>query len=197
MTKLNNKLLTIFLILGTIFFVSIIYIFVTKEILTKTINHKVSFDGVTFVKNDYADLTTIENQENFEDEHSKNYQSDNKAQSCYIDLINLSDNLSYAKTNDFSIKAIRKTPEKIYAENLNGANYVVGSEGTTLPSLSLKDNYKLKISCDNQIVDEISFGNIDEILNLKEKKNTDTEKKDIKIISKDKKIIMFVNFTID
>ncbi|WP_337085134.1 hypothetical protein [Elizabethkingia anophelis] len=197
MTKLNNKLLTIFLILGTIFFIAIIYTFVTKEIFTKSINHKVSFDGVTFVKNGYADFTKIENRENSEDEHSKNFHPGDKTQSCYIDLINLSDNLSYAKTNDFSIKAIRKTPEKIYAENLNGANYVVGSEGTTLPSSSLKDSYKLKISCDSQIIDEISFGKMDEILNLQEKKNTDTEKKDIKIISKDKKIIMFLNFTID
>ena len=188
MTKLNNKLLTIFLILGTIFFVAIIYTFVTKELLTKTTNHKVSFDGVTFVKNDYADLTTIENQENFEDEHSKNFQTDKKTQSCHIDLINLSDNLSYAKTNDFSIKAIRKTPEKIPAENFNE---------TSLPSSSLKENYKLKINCDNQVIEEFSLGKIDEILNLNEKNNTDTEKKDIKLISKDKKLIIFVDFTID
>ena len=188
MTKLNHKLLTIFLILGTLSFIAIIYTFVMKELLTKTINHKVSFDGVTFVKNGYANLNTIENQENFEDEHSKRFQTDDKTQSCYIELINSSDNLAYAKTNEFSIKAIRKTPKKISVENLNE---------TTLPSSSLKESYQLKISCDNQIIEEFTLGKIDEILNLKEKKTSDTEKRDIRIISKDNKIIMFVNFTID
>lgn len=188
MSELNNKLLSVFLILGTVFFVAIIYTFVTKELFPKSINHKVSFDGVTFIKNDYADLTANENQENLEDEHSKRFQANDKIQSCYIDLVNSSDNLSYARTNDFSLKAITKTPEKISSENLNE---------TTLSSSSLKENYKLRISCDNKIIEEFPLGKLEEVLTLGEKKTTDTEKKDIKIISKDKKIIMFVNFTID
>ncbi|MDY3549001.1 hypothetical protein PG291_10360 [Riemerella anatipestifer] len=188
MTKLNNKLLTLFLIMGTIFFIAIIYTFVTKELLPKAINHKVSFDGITFVKNDYADLTIVEQEENYEDEHSENFQENRNTQSCHISIVNLTDNLPYAKTDDFSLKAIRKTPEKISAQNLNEI---------TLPSSSLKENYKLKIICENQTIEEFHLGKIDEILNLKDKRNADTEKKDIKLISKDKKLIMFVNFTID
>lgn len=170
------------------FFVAIIYTFVTKELLPKNINHKVSFDGVTFIKNGYADLTAIENRQNFEDEHAKNFQANDKTQSCQIDLINLSDGLSYATTNNFSIKAIIKTPERIASEN---------SDETTLPSSSLKDTYKLRISCENKVIEEFPLGKLEEILNLKEKKTTDAEKRDMKVVSKDKRIVMFVNFTVD
>lgn len=163
--------------------------FVTNEILYKKDEHKVSFKSVTFVKNDYADFALNFNEES-EDEHSKNFQEHTKVESCLVEIINTTDNLSYAKTNYFSIKALRKTPETVSNAEFNDQS---------LPSSALDDNFKIRIriSCDNQVIEEFLIGKIDEILKLKDKKNTNTENRDIKLTSKDKKIVMFANFIID
>ena len=124
--------------------------FVTNEIFGKKNEHKVSFTGVTFLKNDYADFNLKINEES-EDEHSKNFQEQTKAQSCLVEIINTTDNLSYAKTNYFSIKALRKTPETVSNAEFNDQS---------LPSSVLHEDYKLRISCDNQIIEEFPLGKL-------------------------------------
>ena len=107
MTKLNNKLLSVFLILGSIFFIVLIFMFISKELMVKPAKHSVKFNGVTVIKNDYEDLTAAQRKA-YEDEHANPYTQNHEVQTCTIDLANASDNLSYAKTNSFSIKTINR-----------------------------------------------------------------------------------------
>jgi methyltransferase-like protein len=160
--------------------------FISKELMVKPAKHSVKFNGVTVIKNDYEDLTAAQRKA-YEDEHANPYTQNHEVQTCTIDLANASDNLSYAKTNSFSIKTI-KTPDKIFSENANDLS---------IPEVAFKENFKLKISCDNQVIEEFSLGKLGEVLNLSEKKDTSTEQRDIKLESKDKKLVLFVNFTVE
>lgn len=154
--------------------------------MAKPAKHSVKFNGVTVIKNDFAELTAVQRKA-YEDEHADPYTQNHEVQTCIIDLVNASDNLSYAKTNSFSIKTI-KTPDKIFSENANDLS---------IPEVAIKENFKLNISCDNQVIEGFSLGKLDEVLNLNDKKNTSTEQKDIKLTSKSKKLVLFVNFTVE
>jgi len=184
MTKLNNRLFTIFLGLGILFFVVTIYMFITNEILPKTSSltkHTLTINNVKFVKNDYADTSLISRQRQTSERMV--YDENDKYPYC-IKIINQLDSSVYAKSRVFNLKTIEPS------ETIEFYN-------SSIPQTTLNENYKISISLNDKSITDFNIVNFDSSLDLKNKKDNSTEKRELKLFSSDKKIIMFISISID
>jgi hypothetical protein len=185
MTKLNNRLLSIFLTLGILFFIVVIYMFLVKEILpsslTKT-KHTVNLNSVKFIKNDYLDTSQVRKMQYVNEEMRYNEAAN---ENCTISLLNLTDSISYVESMNFNLKT--SLPPKTIDFYNNSA----------IPQPVLNDKYKLVFSCSKKAIAELSLDNLMTFLDLKNKSDNSTEKKEIKLTSVDKKLIVFLTLTVD
>jgi hypothetical protein len=188
MTKLNSKLFTLFLGLGVVFFAVAIYLFFINEIIPKHSNatkHTINFNGLKIVKNDFYD-STYSRQQMLVEESMRHSETDEYF--CGLFLINLKDNVSYVVSSSFSDIRQLHTPNTI---DINSGQSLV-------PNSTLTDNYKILVKCGtSRIVADFQIGSIVDFLDLKNKKDNSTEKKEIKLVTKDNKLIAFAMFTID
>jgi hypothetical protein len=184
MTKLNNRLFSFFSILGILFFISVIYIISISELspLFSTVNrHTINFNGLKIVRNKFLDTSYMYTNTIDKSTYTANASND----FCYVALINLKDNVPYVRSRNFNLSTLF-TPNTIEINN-----------STTIPNSALKDKYQILISCNDSIMETFQIDDLVVLLDLKHKKNRSTEKKEIKLISTDNKIIAFANFTID
>lgn len=188
MTKLNSKLFTLFLGLGVVFFSVAIYLFFINEIIPKNSNttkHTVNFNGLKIVKNEFYD-STYTRQRMLYSEAVRH--SEANEDFCGIFLINLKDNVSYVASSSFSDIRQLTTPNSID----------INSSQSLVPSSTLNDSYKIQVKCGtSRIVADFEIGSIVDFLELTNKKDNLTEKKEIKLVTKDKKLIAFAMFSID
>ena len=188
MTKLNSKLFTLFLGLGIVFFAVAIYLFFINEIIPKhsnTTKHTVNFNGLKIVKNDFYD-STYSRQRMLVAESMRHSEADEDF--CGIFLINLKDNVSYVASSSFSDIRQLYTPNTI---DINSSQGLV-------PNSTFNDSYKILIKCGtSRVVADFEIGSIVDFLNIKNKTENSTEKKEIKLVTKDNKLIAFAMFTID
>jgi hypothetical protein len=185
MTKLNNRLLAIFLVLGILFFTVIIYMFLVKEILPGSLTnmkHTVNLTSVKLIKNGYIDTVEIRKLQNTNEETRYNSATN---ENCTISLLNLADSISYVESLSFNLKT--SLPPKAIDFYNNSA----------IPQPVLKDKYKLVFNCSKTAVVEFPLGNLNTILDLENKEDNLTEKKEYKLTSPDKKLIVFATFTVD
>lgn len=184
MTKINNKLFTIFLSFGIVFFVVTIYVLFISDLLPKTglmSKHTITFIGLKIVKNNYFDTSLIKD--------AAVQQSGGIIESSndpdFISLINLTDSVPYAISNSF------------YINFLSTPNTIEVTRSSAIPNSTMADKYKIRIFCGKKTIEEFSIGDLNTFLDLKSKRDFSTEKKEIKLVSKDKKVIAFANFIID
>src|SRR5687768_1857436 len=127
MQKLNNKLLTAFLVTGILFFGLMIYIFISEEILPNIYHdHTVNLNSIKVVRNDFFDTTFVAQArarpETFTLQPERN---------CTFSLVNTDDKNVYVESQHFFIKSL-KTPETFDFYNQ-----------TLIPQKTVKVNYKL------------------------------------------------------
>ena len=185
MTKLNNKLLSFFLGLGILFFVVVIYMFLVNEIIPKSsamTKHTVNLNSIKFIKNDYLDTSQLRKMEHINEEMRYNEATN---ENCTISLLNLTDSISYVQSMSFNIKTA--IPPKTIDFYNNSA----------IPQPVLNDKFNLVFNCSKKAIVEFSLDNLTTFLDLKNKRDNSTEKKEIKLTSADKKLIVFATFTVD
>ena len=180
MSKINNRLLTIFLSLGIVFFIVVVYMFLGNEIFPKPVKHTIIFTGLKIVKNEYLDTSFM---------HKSVAESMNDDEPlreiCKVSLLNLSDSVAYINSTNFDIT------------RLFAPNSIEAPLNSTIPSTTFGDKYKIVIIKGLHTLTEFQIGDLNTFLDISSKKYQSTEKKDIKLISNDKKIIAFASFTID
>lgn len=184
MTKLNNRIFTIFLTLGILFFLVTIYMFITNEIIPKRrslIKHTLTINNVKFVKNDYGDTALIASQRQTSED--TRYTEDNKYP-YYIKIINQKDRAVYAKSRVFNLLTVEPS------ETIEFYN-------SSIPQPTLNESFKIEISLNDKTVTGFDTVNFYNSLDIKSKKDNATEKREIKLTSADNKIIMFISITID
>jgi hypothetical protein len=185
MTKLNNKLLAIFLTLGIVFFIVVVYMFIVNEIipkLSKSTKHTVNLKSIKFIKNDYVD-TSLVNKIHRVSESMRHQET--TSEDCSAELTNLTDSITYVESNNFNLKTILAPTTIDFYDN------------SGIPQPVLNDKFKLCFKCDNKIFVELPIGDISKLLKLKDKTDFSTEYEEIKLTTNDKKIILFVKFSID
>lgn len=188
MTTLTRKLLTIYLVLGVIFFALVIYLFVKNEILPKMnsdVNHKIRITSARVIKNNFFDQKLVEpNYVNSEAE-AMAYNAVLEKWKSYFLLVNENDNLAYAKSTSFKITYL-KSPFSIEFQ-----------DDPIIPLTTLSDKYKLNIEEDGKLITSFEVPKLDSIFAIDKKYDTVTVEKTIKLISTDKRIILYLIFTID
>ncbi len=158
--------------------------FFTNEILPKvssSAKHKLTLNNVKFVKNYYSDTSLINKQRQTNERMV--YDENDKYPYC-VKIINQVDSSVYAKTRFFNLKTIGE------AETIDFYN-------SAIPQTTINDNYEVEISLKEKIIvsfDNINFGSL---LDIKSKKDNLTESRDFKLVSKDKRLIIFLSMTID
>lgn len=188
MNKLNTKLLSIFLVVGIIFFLVIIFMFITKEIVPSnpTKANRIKITEARIIKNDYVNHNLLDSIKHAGEamEHSI-YRSYVNQQGCNILIINTNDSNIYAKSNDFKLELI--DPPQTVEFNSN----------SIIPHYALKDDFKLVIEFKDKKRIEFPIGTFHESLNLKSKNNYFTEPREFKLVSTDNKIVLFLVLMIE
>lgn len=187
-TNLNRKLLFIYLTLGILFFILVIYLFVKNEILPEINperNHKVRLSGIRVIKNDFFNQNKFDPNQRYPNE---NLIADNpvreKWQSYFL-LVNENDNSIYAKSTPFHA-TVSEPPFSVQVQ-----------DDALIPLSTLSDKYRLDMQEDGKIIGSFKVSKLKDLFTLTEKPDTVTEEKTMKIISFDKKVILFLIFTID
>lgn len=129
MNNLTKILLVIFLSLGIVFFSMIIFYLIIEpptSISSNSKEYNVELEYVRVIENKFLDKTLIEN---FSEERM--YSSRVKYD-MYFSILNIKNNLPFAKTSDFKIESI-KTPSNI-------SFY----ERQVIPIKNLKDDFVLQ-----------------------------------------------------
>ncbi len=188
MNKLNNKLLSIFLVFGIIFFLVFIFMYITKEILPSnpTKSYRIKITEARIIKNDYVNHNLLDSIKHAGEamEYSI-YRSYTNKQGCNMLIINTNDSNNYAKSNDFKL------------EFINPPQTVEFNPNSIIPQYALKDDFKLVIEFKDMKRIEFPIGSFYESLNLKSKNKYYTEPREIKLISSDNKIVLFLVLMIE
>lgn len=188
MTHLNKKLLTIYLALGTLFFIAVIYLFVKNEVLPKNnsdVSHKIRLTSVRVIKNNYFENQLTENNNSNTDEETMAHNSIQSKKQSYFLLVNETDNATYAKSSSFYV-SLFETPFSVEFQH-----------EAILPLSTLNNKYRLELQEDGKRISSFNVPNLNTVFALSEKSDTVTAEKTIQLISLDKKIILFLIFTID
>lgn len=187
MTTLNKKLLTIYLALGTLFFIAVIYLFVKNEVLPKNnsdVSHKIRLTSVRVIKNNYFENQLTDNNNHTDEETMAHNPIQFKKQSYFL-LVNETDKATYAKSSSFYI-ALFEAPFSVDFQH-----------EAILPISTLNNKYRLDIQEDGKKIGSFNVPNLNTIFALNEKSDTVTAEKTIRLISSDNKVILFLIFTID
>jgi len=182
MSNLNKNLLTIFLIVGIVFFTSFSYMFFTKEIFPEAPKHTVKLDEVRVLKNLYFindNRNVLQQDETETNQNNTIYENENN----FI-LFNVDDRLNYGVSNSFYIQN-EKAP---FSVNFNNA---------TIPIDNKNQKYALKLCSNDSSIITFPAINIKEVLNVEKKKDNNAETREIKLESANKKLIVFLIFKID
>lgn len=183
MNKYTSKLLSLFLVLGIIFFGLTLYMFYKEEFSNDKIISTVSLEKVRILKNNLANSKLIDSLNNFR-ESEQYYGIREKNNNVFI-FTCMNDKLIYAKTNKFNIKTI-ETPESITFTDIS-----------IIPKSVLNNEFKLQLIESNKTIIDFKVVNLFESLNLKEKCNNLSEQKEIKLESIDKSIVVFLFFDLN
>ena len=188
MTNLNRKLLTIYLALGTMFFVAVIYLFVKNEILPKInsdLSHKVRLTSVRVIKNNFFNNRVVENNYRKTEKETMAYNSIQEKRQSYFLFVNETDNATYAKSTSFNI-VLFESPFSVEFQ-----------DDALIPITTLNNKYRLDIQEDGKTITSFNVPKLNTIFAISEKSDTVTAEKTIQLISSDKRIILFLIFTID
>lgn len=186
MNKLNNQLLSFFLSFGIIFFLVILYMFLSKEIFPtgQEKGHRLKIESVRFIKNDLFNHKLLDSL-NINSEVNNHFQNELYKSTCNIQIIDSNDNAIYAKSNDFKLEFI--DPPQSIDFNSN----------SLIPQYVLKDAFKLVIEFKDKKRIEFPMNTFYETLGLRTKDNYSTDQREIKLISNDNKIELFLVLTIN
>ena len=189
MMNLNKKLLTLYLALGILFFVAVLYLFAKNEVfseISSNLSHKVRLTSARIIKNNFFKLQVEENNyRNTEEDEAMAYNSVQKKWQSYFLFVNETDMATYAKSTPFNITFF-ESPFSVDFQN-----------DALLPVTALKDTYRLDLEDDGKKIAEFDVPNLNTLFEINKKSDTVTAEKTIKLISKDKRIILFLIFTID
>ena len=186
MTTLNKKLLSIFLSLGIIFFMVVVYMFMTTEILPRyrnSTNHTVTIKNMKIIKNDFVDTALI-NEIDYENRKMMNFES-SIGDDCSLSLVNLTDNMAYFESDRFNIKTIIP-PAKIEF-----------NDNPAIPQPVLNDKFKFVFKYNKKTVVELPLENLIKVLELKQKTDRLSVDKEIKLASSDNRLITFLMFSVE
>lgn len=189
MTNLTRKLLSIYLVLGIIVFIAVIYLFVNYEILPVNrleISHKVRLSSVRVIKNDFFDQQLLDaagGNSSEEALYAMHYNRE-KEQACFL-LVNETDHATYAKSAAFYLALLKPSfTVRFLADAI-------------LPLSTLNDQYKVYLEAPKNYSASFEGINLKSLLELNKKRDTLTEERTIKLSSSDKKIIIYLVLTID
>ena len=133
-TRLNNKLLTIFLSLGIVFFLAFIFLFVNNEILDKiNSNHSVNLKSIKIIKNDLAIRIPPDSLVN-EEEYIMNHTND-RSFKYKFKLVNTKDSITYVESNFFNLLLLKPS---------SSVNFY--NENSFIPYSTLKNDFKLVLN---------------------------------------------------
>lgn len=188
MTNLTRKLLTIYLVLGIIFFAMVIYLFVKNEILPEMnsdVSHKIRLTTARVIKNNFFDQKLGEPNYTGSEADVMAYNSVREKWKSNFLLVNEIDNLTYAKSTSFQITYL-KAPFSIEFQ-----------DDPVIPLTTLSDKYKLNIEEDGKLITSFKVPKLDSVFSIDKKYDTVTQERTVKLISTDKRIILYLIFTID
>lgn len=183
MNNANRILLSVFLLVGTIFFSVFLYYIFKEEGLSYKVNTKVSLANARILKNDYFNQQMADSLDLI-DESERSYARMANRQNAFT-FTCLQDKLVYAKTNYVDIDAI-EAPETIQFSDIS-----------IIPTTVLKNDFRLQLTDKNKSIVEFDAVNLYNSLNLEDKKDNLSEQKEIKLESTDKKIILYLVFDLN
>ena len=192
MNKLNTKLASFFLISGSLFFIFFIYMVLAKEVFKGPPTKLVSINSITIVKNQMTVDSQIikynlqlKNHISLEEsEKDEMYKTDY----CIVQLINLKDNIVYAKSDEFNFElSILNTPFKIDFINENNAK---------LPNSFMDDDFKLVIVNNEKNIAEFNIGKLKNCIDLKNENFSLNSNSVIKLSSSNHKLDILAEFQI-
>lgn len=155
MTNLNKKLLTIYLFLGTLFFIAVIYLFIKNEVLPKNnsdVSHKIRLRSVRVIKNDYFENQIAENNGIHTDEETRAHNSTQLKNHSYFLLVNETENATYAKSESF-YPTLFESPFSIDFQN-----------EALIPISTLNNSYRLDILENGNKITSFSVPNLNTFL---------------------------------
>ncbi|MFN8284350.1 MAG: hypothetical protein U0U67_14110 [Chitinophagales bacterium] len=183
MNNTNRILLSVFLLLGTIFFSVFLYYIFKEEGLSYKVTTNVSLANARILKNDYFNQQKADSLKLISE--SERYDVRIKRSTNAFTLLCMQDQLVYAKTNYFDINEI-EAPETIQFSDI-----------AIIPSSVLKQDFKLQLMDKNKSIVEFNTFNLYNSLNLEDKNDNLSDQKEIKLESIDKKIILYLVFDLN
>jgi hypothetical protein len=177
MNRLNSRLLTIFLLLGIIFFGAVLF-FIVKEALGESNNkHSIQIEQITIVKNTLLDTARMSAERN-------RYREPGEFPgTCTFEFTSLNDSMVYYRSAPVDL-AIAEAPVAV-----NSYEKQVFLQSTI-------DHHYRVTTCkpDPIIFEPVNFS---KALQLDEKSDNATEYRDVRLESIDKKLVIVINFRVD
>lgn len=177
MNRLNTRLLTVFLVLGIIFFGTVLFFIVKEEIADADIKHSIQIEQITIVKNGLLDTAKLRAERN-------RYQEPGEYPGmCSFRFLSLNDSTVYYRSAPVSLLTA-EAPVSVNAYDKQ-----------LFPQSTIDHNYRIT-ACENSTI-TFETVNFSKALQLDEKADNATEYRDVRLESVDKKLVIVINFRVD